>query len=176
MKRLNMVQATAIAAALSIATVAPIVLAQATAAPDGAGHERGGAWHGRGRADKAEFFGSLNLTDAQKTQLKQIRDSHRQTVESLSEQIRTKRQEVWQLQSGQTFDEAAAQAKLTEVASLEAKLMGERFRARQEMLAVLTPEQKAQVEQQKGQWQQKREQFRDRWNGRHERDAQQPNQ
>jgi Spy/CpxP family protein refolding chaperone len=60
-----------------------------------------------------------------------------------------------QAEQGSTFNEALAAQKLTEAASLEARLMGERFRMRQESLSVLTAEQKQQLEQ-------RREQFKGR--------------
>ena len=49
-----------------------------------------------------------------------------------------------------------AAQKLTEAASIEARLMGERFRLRQETLAVLTAEQRQQLEQRKQQREQRR--------------------
>ena len=55
-------------------------------------------------------------------------------------------------ESGVAFNEALATQKLTEAASIEAKLMGEQFRLRQEMLSILTPEQKTQMEQQREQF------------------------
>jgi Spy/CpxP family protein refolding chaperone len=49
-----------------------------------------------------------------------------------------------------------ATQKLQESASLQAKLMGEQFRMRQEMLSVLTPEQKTQLEQKRAEFKAKR--------------------
>jgi protein CpxP len=92
-------------------------------------------------------FRNLDLTDAQKTQLKQMRETHRQSLGPLMTEIRTKRQEIRQSSQGGTFDEALVRQKLIEIAPLEAKLMAERRRLHQEMLSVLTPDQKAKVEQ-----------------------------
>jgi Spy/CpxP family protein refolding chaperone len=83
--------------------------------------------------------------------MKQIRGSFAQTNKPLREQLRAKRQELRQASEGGTFNEALATQKLTEMAGLEAKLMGERFKLHQEMLSVLTAEQKAQLEQAKAQ-------------------------
>ena len=96
-------------------------------------------------------FRQLNLTDDQKAKMKQIRESFAQSNKPLREQLRAKRQELRQASEGGTFNEALATQKLTDMASLEAKAMGERFRLHQEMLSVLTPEQKTQLEQQKTQ-------------------------
>jgi Spy/CpxP family protein refolding chaperone len=98
-----------------------------------------------------EFFHSLNLTTDQQAKMKTIRESFAQSNKPLREQLRAKRQELRQASEGGTFNEALATQKLTEMASLEAKLMGERFKLHQEMLSVLTTEQKAQLEQAKAQ-------------------------
>jgi periplasmic protein CpxP/Spy len=171
MKGLNTIKATALAAVLSLAAAAPIALAQTTGGTDTAAHPHAWAHHGENG-----FFGGLNLTDAQKAQLKQLHESTRQAIEPLAQQIRAKRQELWQLQKGTTFDQAAAQAKLAEIVPLEAQMMAEQFRARQEMLNVLTPEQKAQLEQRKADWQKQGAGFKGRMGGRHEHGEAQPNQ
>ena len=98
------------------------------------------------------FFRQLNLTEDQKAKMKQIHESFAEKNKPLREQLRAKRQELRQASEGGTFNEALATQKLTEMASLEAKLMGEQFKLRQETLSVLTPEQKAQLEQSKAQF------------------------
>lgn len=92
-------------------------------------------------------FRNLDLTDAQKTQMKQIRDSHSQSLRPLMEQVRAKRQEIRQARESGTFNEALVTQKLNEIAPLEAKLIGERTRVHQEMLSVLTADQKAKLDQ-----------------------------
>ena len=104
------------------------------------------------------FFRQLNLTEDQKAKMKQIHESFAEKNKPLREQLRAKRQELRQASEGGTFNEALATQKLTEMASLEAKLMGEEFRQHQEMLSVLTAEQKAQLEQSRAQFKQRREQ------------------
>jgi protein CpxP len=93
------------------------------------------------------MFRNLDLTDAQKAQMKQIRESHNQTLRPLMEQVRAKRQEIRQASTGTTFNEALVTQKLSEMAPLEAKLIGERSKLHQEMLSVLTADQKAKLEQ-----------------------------
>jgi Spy/CpxP family protein refolding chaperone len=88
--------------------------------------------------------------------MKQIKQSFHERNKPLREQLRAKRQELRQAGEGGAFNEALAAQKLTESAGLQAKLMGEHFKLRQEMLAVLTPEQKTQMEQ-------KRAEFKARW-------------
>ena len=101
-------------------------------------------------------FRNLDLTDAQKAQMKSIRQSHSQSMRPLAEQMRAKRKEIREASAGGTVNEALVAQKLSEIAPLEAKLMSERSRIHQEMLSVLTAEQKAKLEQQ-------REQRRSKW-------------
>jgi Spy/CpxP family protein refolding chaperone len=53
-------------------------------------------------------------------------------------------------------DEALVRQKLIEIAPLEAKLMAERSRAHQEMLSVLTPEQRSKLDQMREQFKSRR--------------------
>ena len=84
--------------------------------------------------------------------MKQIGQSFRESTKSLRQELQTKREALRQTGEGGTFDEALATQKLTETAGLEAKLMGEQFKMRQEMLSVLTPEQKTQLEQKRAEF------------------------
>ena len=160
----------AIAAISSIALAASIAFAQTTT-PDqsnqqgtrterrGGGKHRG---HGFGGMRRGGFFRQLNLTEDQKTKMKQIRENFAAQNKPLREQLRAKRQELRQASEGGTFNEALATQKLTEMASLQAKLMGERHKLHQEMLSVLTAEQKAQLEQSKAQFKARRGERRQR--------------
>jgi len=69
-----------------------------------------------------------------------------------------------QANEGGTFNEALATQKLTEIAPLVAKLMGVEARQHQEMLSVLTAEQKAQLEQARAQFKTRRSEWRKRDN------------
>ena len=169
MKKLGKIQTLAIAGLSAIALATPIALAQ-----NGAGGDKGhqhGQWEGRGgdgdEGGRGGHFGGgmfrgINLTDDQKTRLQQLHQSFEQSTKPLRDQLRAKHQELRQAESGTTFNEALATQKLTEAASVEARLMGAEFQLRQDMLAVLTPEQKAQLEQLKQQREQRREQFKSR--------------
>ena len=156
----------AIAAISSIALAGSIAFAQTTTPdqsnPQGTRTERraGGKHrgHGFGGMRRGGFFRQLNLTEDQKTKIKQIRESFAERNKPLREQLRAMRQELRQASEGGTFNEALATQKLTEMASLEAKLMGERHKLHEEMLSVLTAEQKAQLEQSRAQFKQRREQ------------------
>lgn len=161
MGKLKRIHAVALAAIMALAIAVPFAIAQSK---DGDGQKgrrtegrermRGGDRRGGDRMGAA--FRNLDLTDAQKAQMKQIRESHSQNLRPLMEQVRAKRQELRQAQQGGTFNEALVSQKLSEIAPLEAKLMGERHRVHQEMLSVLTADQKAKLEQ-------SREQRKARW-------------
>lgn len=163
----------AIATLSAIALAASIAVAQ-TVTPDqgtgqgtrterhgGRGGHKGNGWKGMRRGG---FFRQLNLTEDQKARMKQIRETFAQQNKPLREQLRAKRQELRQAQEGGTFNEVMATQKLTEMASLQARLMGEQFRLHQEMLSVLTAEQKAQLEQSKAHFKTRRGEKRNRDN------------
>lgn len=156
MKKLGTFKLMAIASLSAVVLTASIAVAQSvkTESQDGKGSRHG--WHGQGMKRGSHqgdgVFERLNLTDDQKAKLKTIRESFAERNKPLREQLRAKRQELRQASEGGTFNEALATQKLTESAALEAKLMGERFKLHQEMLSVLTAEQKAQMDQLKAQF------------------------
>ena len=159
------VKTLAIATLSAIALAASIAVAQTVTTDQGTQQDtrmerRGGrgkhAGHGWGGMRQGGFFQQLNLTEDQKAKMKQIRESFAEKNKPLREQLRAKRQELRQASEGGTFNEALATQKLTEMASLEAKLMGERVKLHQETLSVLTAEQKAQLEQSKAQFKSRR--------------------
>jgi protein CpxP len=184
MKKLGKIKTLTIASLSAVALAAPIAYAQTSGTNqdsqqassdkgrgEGRGHGRGwGDREGRGKGEGREWrgdregrggmrgmmFRGIDLTDDQKAKMKQIGDSFRERTQSLHQALRARRQELRQASEGATFNEALATQKLQESASLEAKLMGEQFRMRQEMLSVLTPEQKTQLEQKRAEFKAKR--------------------
>ena len=163
----------------SIVLVASVAFAQ-TAGPNQDNKEKArGEWRGHGQRKGHRGFGgkggfgrgamfhNLNLTDDQKARMKQIRESFGERTKSLREQLRAKHQELRQANESGTFNEALATQKLTEEAGLKAKLMGEQFKLHQEMLTVLTPEQRTQMEQLREQMKAKRALFKANHGERH---------
>jgi Spy/CpxP family protein refolding chaperone len=142
MKKLGRYNKLAIASLSAIALAASIAAAQTVKTDQD--HGRGGMRGG--------LFSKLNLTDDQKAKIKQIHESFAERSKPLREQLRAKRQELRQASEGGTFNEALATQKLTEMAGLQAKMMGEEFRLHQETLSVLTAEQKARLDQAKAQF------------------------
>jgi protein CpxP len=162
MKNLGTIKTLTIASLSVLALTVSIALAQTSGTNQkGNGQARGeryGHGEGWGKGDergggmRGMFFRGLNLTDDQKTKMKQISQSFRERTQSLHQELRAKRQELRQAGEGATFNEGLATQKLQESAGLQAKLMGEEFKMRQEMLSVLTPEQKAQLEQKRAEF------------------------
>lgn len=175
MKKPGRIQTLAIASLSALALAAPVAFAQSgstdsssqqTAGQEngsGHGHRRGGRRGGgdgfdrggegrgfrggRGGHRGGMMFRGLDLTEDQKARMQQIRESFRQRIAPLREQMRALRGTERGSNKGETFNEAQATQRMIDAAPLRAKLMGESFRMRQEMLAVLTPEQRAQMEQ-----------------------------
>jgi protein CpxP len=165
MKKLRKIKMLTIASLSAVAIAAPIAFAQSTATTQDTqqvtGERHGG--HGKGWGDRrgrggrggrmqGMMFRGINLTDDQKAKMKEIGQSFRERTQSLRQQLGANRQGLRQAGEGGTFNEALATQKLQESAGLQAKLMGEQFRMRQEMLAVLTPEQKTQLEQKRAEF------------------------
>ena len=161
-KTLAIATLSAIALAASIAVAQTVTTGQDNqtkgARPEWRGRRGDHQGHGMRGMRAGGFFRGLNLTDDQKAKMKQIRETFAQSNKPLRDQLQAKRQELRQASEGGTFNEALATQKLTEMAGLQAKLMGERFKLHQEMLSVLTTEQKAQLEQAKTQREARREQ------------------
>ena len=164
MKKLGRIKTLAVASLAAIALATPLALAQTPGTEQGSQQASRAERRGRGKhrghygdgMGGAMMFKWVNLTEEQKAQMKQIGQSFRERNKPLREQLRAKRQELRQAGEGGTFNEALATQKLTEMAGLQAKLMGEQFKLRQEMLAVLTPEQKTQLEQKRAEFKAKR--------------------
>ncbi|HEV7474578.1 MAG TPA: Spy/CpxP family protein refolding chaperone [Pyrinomonadaceae bacterium] len=173
MKKLGKLKTLTIASLSVVALAAPIAFAQTTSTTQetpqmsrGEGHDHKGWGDNKGRGGRGGWgrrggmrgmmFGGITLSDDQKAKMKTIGESFRERTQSLHQELRAKRQELRQASEGGTFNEALATQKLQESAGLQAKLMGEQFRMRQEMLTVLTPEQKTQLEQKRAEFKAKR--------------------
>ncbi len=170
MKITGKIKTLTIASLSAVALAAPVAFAQTTTTTQDTkqvtrgeghgGHRKGGEGWGRGDGEGGGMHGMMfrgaNLTDEQKAKMMTISQSFRERTRSLRQELRAKRQELRQANEGNTFNEALATQKLTETAGLQAKLMGEEFRMRQDMLSVLTTEQKAQLEQKRAEFKAKR--------------------
>ena len=163
MKKLGKIKILTISALAAVALAGSIALAQTASTNQSKQADRAG-WRGEGRGwggrkEGRGHFGMLRgitLTDDQKARLEQIHQGFAERTKPLREQLHAKRQELRQVNEGGTFNEALTTQKLQDMAGLEAKLMGEQFKLRQETLSVLTPEQKTQLEQKRLEFKNKR--------------------
>ena len=171
MKKFSRIKMLALVSLSSIVLLASVAFAQTTSGTQDTNEKARGEWRGQGRRGGHRGFGkghmgggfrNLNVTEDQKTRMKQIRQNFGERTKSLREQLRAKRQELRQAHQGGTFNESLATQVLTQEASLKARMMGEQFKLRQEMLSVLTAEQRTQLEQQREQRKARRGQFRGR--------------
>ena len=106
---------------------------------------RGGRGAGMRPAPNGLFGGlmleQLNLTDAQKDQVKGIVDAHRADVQALMERLGTARRNLESAISADVADEGAIRARAGDVASVDADMAVMRARIRGQVFQILTPDQ-----------------------------------
>jgi periplasmic protein CpxP/Spy len=107
------------------------------------------AWAGHRHGDHMGYMAkALNLTDAQKAQIKSITQANRTSMRPLMQQMEQNRLAMLTATSGGAFD----QAKVTALANQQAQLMAQMSVQRQSIRSqiytqVLTPEQRATADQ-----------------------------
>jgi protein CpxP len=103
----------------------------------------GGRTHGPfGRGGAAQFgLRQLDLTDAQREQIRGIVQSHRDELKGIADRMRAARQKMQQASGGEAVDESAVRAASADLATALADGSVLRGRVRQEVFSVLTPEQ-----------------------------------
>jgi protein CpxP len=92
------------------------------------------------------FGRELQLTDAQRDQVKAIADSHRDEWRGLADRARTAHQALEAAVTGDTIDEGLIRQKSAEVAAIEADLAVARAHAYNEVVQLLTADQKAKLQ------------------------------
>jgi protein CpxP len=128
--------------------------------PDG-GFRGGPGGHGGhggpgGPRDGLGPLRDLNLSDAQKTQIEKIRASFEESTQALHEQLRSLHESQPDPFGGGNFDEAAVRAAAEARAKVEVELEISRARMASQIFAVLTAEQKAQLNERRQQFEQRR--------------------
>ncbi|HEU4596008.1 MAG TPA: Spy/CpxP family protein refolding chaperone [Pyrinomonadaceae bacterium] len=142
--------------------------AQQGAAQGQDGKEHAGR-HGKGRGGRGGMrggfhgpFGRLNLTDAQKEQMKQIATRYHEAAKAQRGTMRGERRGGGFDPSTGVFDEAAVRAAAQARANARVEQEVSRARMMSEMYNVLTAEQKAQLATERQQREQKRQERRSR--------------
>jgi Spy/CpxP family protein refolding chaperone len=127
-------------------------------------HRKGGEGRGmrggEGRGGFGHFGENLNLTDAQKEQMKQIATRYHESFKANRPQGRENRGGGFDAFNGGTFNEAAVRAAAQARANARVEMEVTRARMMSEMYNVLTAEQKAQLAAERQQWQQNRQERR----------------
>lgn len=123
--------------AIALATTAMMIFSTvAFAGPFGHGHGHGKRHHG-GHG----LLRQLDLTDAQKEQIRAIKESYRPQMETYREQMMNARMAAGDAIHAATFDEAAVRSAVQSAAKIKEEMAVLRAKGYQEVRAVLTAEQ-----------------------------------
>jgi protein CpxP len=112
--------------------------------------DNGGAagWRGHHRGGMERMARELNLTDAQKAQIKTMFQAQRATTRPLMQQMAQNRLAMLNATSGGAFDQAKVQALANQQAQLKAQLEVQKASMRSQIYnQVLTSDQKAKADQ-----------------------------
>ena len=111
---------------------------------------QGPGMHGKGEGSHADMLEhmsrELNLTDAQKQQVKAVMDSVVPTAEGLHAKLEDIHKQIGAATANGAFDEAQVRSLANQQAQLEADLMVEHLRAMSKVYSILTPEQRTKAE------------------------------
>jgi protein CpxP len=83
----------------------------------------------------------LDLTDAQREQVKAILQSHRDEQKAIGDRMQAARKALHDAIAADTFDETTVRAKAVEIGTIEADAAVLQARIKSEIVAILTPEQ-----------------------------------
>jgi protein CpxP len=89
----------------------------------------------------------LNLTDAQKEQVKNIAESHREEWKALADRERSAREALHLAIAADTIDEALIRSKSAELGVVQTDIAVASARTRAEVWQLLTPEQRTKARQ-----------------------------
>jgi Spy/CpxP family protein refolding chaperone len=125
--------------------------------PPGGGRGPRGERGGRGpRGGHVPFLRDLNLTDAQKAQIKQIMDNTEASTKELRQRLDALHESEMNGLTDGTFNESAVRAAAQERANIQVELEVARARMTSQIFAVLTAEQKTQIAAKRQEFEQRR--------------------
>ena len=137
--------------------LAVVGLAQHGGGPGGGGPGGRGFHGGPPRDGLGPIARDLNLTDAQKAEVKKIQAAFEESTKSLRDQLEAQRPDG--PPDFTTFDEAAVRAAAQARANIHVELDVARARMMSQIFNVLTAEQKAQLEAKRQELEQRRKEF-----------------
>ena|SRR5579864_1316154 len=137
---MNPVQARILAAVLGLTVLSAVAFGQAGMRPAGFGA------HGDGFASLLGRMGDyLDLTDAQRTQMKSILAKEKSTMQPLLQQLAQGNQQMRQLEEASTFDEGKVRTLAGQQTQTLTEVMVQKARIKSELVQVLTPDQKTKL-------------------------------
>ena len=105
-------------------------------------------WHGHGQHHMARMARELNLTDAQKQQIKTMMQSQHASMRPLMQQLAENRKAMLAATANGAFDQAKVQAIANQQSQALAQLMVQRASLQHQIYnQVLTPDQRAKADQ-----------------------------
>jgi periplasmic protein CpxP/Spy len=134
-------------AAFSLILFAGAAIAQSAPAAPPSPPSHGFRGRGFGGPGFGMFFHQLNLSDAQKAQIKQIMAQEKPTLKPLMQQMAQGESQLRTLELSGTFDEAQARTIATQQSQNMTELTVQRARVESEMIQVLTSDQKTRLAQ-----------------------------
>ncbi len=121
-----------------------------------AGHVGGpGFGPGRGGHMLGMALRGLDLTDDQQAKVKEIMEASKTNVEPLMHQMRDNHKSIEALTANGAFDQAKVEAAATEQGNIMAKMIVEREKAKAQVFALLTDDQKAKAAEMKSKFKEK---------------------
>jgi Spy/CpxP family protein refolding chaperone len=117
-------------------------VAEAAMLPEAMLHESGPRHVRLSRRIRAYIASQLDLTEAQKTEIKAILDAERPTIEPLVRQLVGTRKELRSVTDSGQFDESQVRALAEQQAQTITELIVAKERVKSKVYAVLTPEQR----------------------------------
>lgn len=111
----------------------------------------------------------LELTEDQRSRVRQIMESHREEQRTIADRARKAHEALREVTESPTFDESAVRARAADVAGVEADMAVARARLYNEVYQILTPEQQATLKTLQAEREQRQERLRERLRERRER-------
>jgi len=121
------------------------------------GDWRGGGMHHGARGDRTlRMLRGLDLSEAQRDQIFEIRHAQAPAMRAQMKAVHATRQELRELALAPEYDAAKAQASADALAKATSQMALMRIDMTRKLLAVLTPEQRQQLEERRAQWRARR--------------------